>query len=204
MSVSLTYFNFDGSRGLECRLALAVAGVPFEDIRLDRPQWAALKPTVPFGGLPILRQGDRVLAQSNAILVYVGRTHGLHPADPWLAAEHEALMQSVEDLRNKMPARPDMGDEEKRAARQEFAAGWLKTWADTVSARITGPFLEGDTIHVADLKLAVILRSFLSGAYDHLPPSTFDAWPKLLALVAAVNAHPAVQQFIGPKSRSST
>jgi glutathione S-transferase len=199
MSTSLTYFNFDGSRGQECRLALSVAGVPFEDIRLDRPQWLALKPTVPFGGLPILREGDRVLAQSNAILGYIGRTHGLHPTDPWAAAEHEALMQSVEDLRNKIPSKPDMSDDEKRVARQEFAAGWLKTWADTVSGRIKGPFLEGAAINVADIKLAVILRAFLGGSYDHIPASTFDAWPKIVALVAAVNAHPGVVRFTSAK-----
>lgn len=199
MSTSLTYFNFDGSRGQECRLALAVAGVPFEDIRLDRPQWMALKPTVPFGGLPVYREGDRVLAQSNAILTYVGRTHGLHPADPWVAAEHEALMQSVEDLRNKVPGRPDMSDDDKRVARQEFAAGWLKNWAETVSGRIQGPFLEGDTMNVADIKLAIILKSYLGGAYDHIPGSTFDAWPKLGALVAAVHAHPAVVTFTAAK-----
>lgn len=199
MTTSLMYFNFDGSRGLECRLALSIAGVEFEDVRLDRPQWLALKPTVPFGGLPVLREGDRMLAQSNAILAYVGRTHGTHPADPWTAAEHEALMASVEDLRNKLPSRPDMTDDEKKAARAEFAAGWLTTWAETVSGRIAGPFLEGSTIHVADIKLAVILRSFFTGAYDHLPASTFDAWPKLAALYTAVFAHPGAARFV-PKS----
>lgn len=197
MSISLTYFNFDGSRGLECRLALAVAGVAFEDIRLERQQWLELKPTAPFGGLPILRDGDRVLAQSNAILTYVGRSHGLHPSDLWTAAEHEAIMLSVEELRYKLPGRPDMSDEDKRTARQAFAEGWLATWAHQVSSRIQGPFLEGEAIHVADIKVAVIVRSFLSGSYDHLPASTFDAYPKLLALTAAVQAHPAVVAFLG-------
>ncbi len=192
MATSLTYFNFDGSRGLECRLALAAAGVQFNDIRIDRTQWLALKPTMPYGALPVLEHDGRTLSQTNAILVYVGREHGLHPADSWLAAEHEAVMQSVEDLRVKMPGRPDMSEDEKRTTREEFAAGWLKTWGDTVEARVRGPFLEGETMNVADIKLAVILRSFLAGAYDHIPASTLNAWPKLLALGLAVNAHPAV------------
>ena len=38
MTVSLTYFDFEGSRGLECRLALKAAGVPFEDVRIRREQ----------------------------------------------------------------------------------------------------------------------------------------------------------------------
>lgn len=191
MAISLTYFDFEGSRGLECRLALTAAGVPFEDIRVTRDQWLALKPTVPFGGLPVLTDGERRLAQSNAILGYIGRGHGLHPADPWRAAEHDAIMLSVEDLRQKLPDGKGMTEEEKKTAREAFAAGWLCQWAATVSARIAGPFLEGDALHVADIKLYVILRSYLSGAYDHVAPSCLDGFPKLLALHAAVEAHPA-------------
>jgi prostaglandin-H2 D-isomerase / glutathione transferase len=199
MTVSLTYFDFDGSRGLECRLALSAAGVAYEDIRVDRPTWMQLKPKMPYGALPVLQDGDRKLAQSNAILVYVGRQHGMHPTDAWQAAEHEAVMLSVEDLRTKMPGRPDMSEDDKRTARVEFANGWLKTWGDTLSARIVGPFLEGDSLNVADIKLAVILRSFLSGAYDHIPASTMDAWPKLLALGEAVNAHPGVVRYFASR-----
>lgn len=197
MTTSLTYFDFDGSRGLECRLALAVAGVPFEDIRLDRNQWAALKPTTPYGALPLLNVDGRVLAQSTAILNYIGRTHGLLPADPWAAARHDAVMQSVEDLRQKVPGTRDMADDEKKTLREAFAKGWLSQWAATVSDQIVGPFLDGDAISVADLKLYVILRAYLTGGYDHIPASTFDAWPKIGALYNAVDAHPGVRGYFG-------
>ena len=196
MAISLTYFDFEGSRGLECRLALTAAGVPFEDIRLAREQWLALKPSMPFGALPVLTDSGRQLAQSNAILGYIARGHGLHPTDAWKAAEHEALMLSVEDLRQKLPDGKGMTEEEKKAAREAFAAGWLSQWAATVNARIAGPFLEGDTLNVADIKLYVIVRSYLSGTYAHIAPSCFDSFPKLLALHAAVEAHPAVRGYL--------
>ncbi len=194
MSTSLTYFDFDGSRGLECRLALTVAGVPFEDRRLNRAQWMALKPTVPFGALPVLEEDGRVLAQSNAILRYVGATHGLHPSDPWTAARHDALMQSVEDLRHKVPG-TGLSDEDKKTQREEFAAGWLTRWATSVSEQIAGPFVEGDALNVVDLKLYTILRAYLAGGYDHIPASLFDAFPAIGALYAAVGAHPAVKAY---------
>lgn len=199
MSTRLSYFAFDGSRGLECRLALTLAGLPFEDKRLDREQWAALKPQTPYGAMPVLEVDGRTLSQSNAILTWVGRTHDLHPADPWRAAEHEAVMCSVEDLRAKLPGTSGMTDEEKKAARQEFAAGWLARWAESSSQLIRGPFLDGDRMSVADLKLYTILRAFHSGAYDHLPGSTFDAWPKVQALYAAVDAHPAVRGWFASR-----
>jgi glutathione S-transferase len=194
MTISLTYFDFDGSRGLECRLALTVAGVAFEDVRIKREQWMALKPTLPFGALPVLTDGDRTLAQSGAILRYIGVSHGLHPADPWRAAQHDALMESVEDLRNKMPG-AGLSEADKQAAREGFAAGWLTRWAQTVSDSITGPFIDGDTLSVADIKLYVILRACLGGTYDHIPGSFFDTWPALAALHAAAEAHPAIRAY---------
>lgn len=199
MSISLTYFDFDGSRGLECRLALAAAGVQFNDIRVATADWPALKPKVPFGAMPVLTVDGKALAQSLAILGYVGRQYGLHPADLWAAAEHEALMQSVEDLRAKLPDIKKLPDADKKPAREAFANGWLQQWAQTVNDRIRGPFLEGDKLHVADLKLYVILRGLLGNTFDFVPASALDAYPKVLALFAAVDAHPAVRGYFAAR-----
>ena len=78
----LTYFDFSGSRGEECRLALHLAGVDFEDDRLPMKQWPELKASTPFGGLPVLEvEGKGRLGECNAILTYVGRDHGLQSSD---------------------------------------------------------------------------------------------------------------------------
>src|SRR6476469_1216412 len=94
----LIYFDAPASRGEECRLALHVAGVDFEDVRIKRGDWPALKPKTPFGSLPVLElPGQPPLAQSTAIMTLIGRRHGLHPSDLFEAARHEAIMQHAED-----------------------------------------------------------------------------------------------------------
>lgn len=198
MSFVITYFDFNGSRGLECRLAAAAAGLAFEDRRLSRAEWAALKPTTPFGAMPFLEHDGRIISQSNAILRYIGVTHAMHPSDPWTAAEHDALMASVEDIRHKLPG-AGLSDEQKRAARVAFAADWLSQWASTVAARIRGPFVEGATLHVVDIKLYVILRAFFSDTYDHLPGTFFDAYPAIGQLYAAVDRHPAIAGYFAQR-----
>ena len=101
--VKLTYFDFSGSRGEECRLALHAAGVEFEDHRIKGAEWPTVKPTMPFGAMPVLEiEGKGRLAQSNAILGFIGRSHGLLPDDAWEAARHEAVMCAVEELRGRI------------------------------------------------------------------------------------------------------
>ena len=117
----LIYFDFAGSRGEECRIALHLAGIDFEDVRVKRGDWPAMKADMPFGRLPVLEiPGEVPLAHSNAILVFVGRQHRLHPADAFEAARHEALMCAVEELRDTMtPALRITDPEQKRQAREE-------------------------------------------------------------------------------------
>jgi glutathione S-transferase len=201
MTTRLTYFDSDFSRGLECRLALSLAGVTFEDDRVPSAEWPARKPGTPFGALPVLTVNGRQIAQVNAILVYTGRTRDLHPADPWEAARHESLMLSVEDVRHKLPPK-GATDDDTRAARQAFASGWLTRWATTVEGEVAGPFVAGEHPNVADIKLYVILRSIASGAFDHIPTAFVESFPKLRALYAAVDALPAVRGWFARRAQS--
>jgi len=77
-NVKVTYFDFAGSRGEEVRLTLAIAGVPFEDERIERKSFGQIKADMPFGSLPIVEiPGKGVFGQSNAILRLIGSQHGM-------------------------------------------------------------------------------------------------------------------------------
>lgn len=193
----LTYFDFSGSRGEECRLALHLNGVEFEDNRIKGAQWAELKPTTPYGSLPLLEvDGRPPLAQSNAILTFIGRTFGLHPKDPWDAARHEAVFAAVEEYRAAaIPTGATKDEAEKKRRREAFAAGYIQKWAGNLERQIVGPFLDGDTLHIADLKMFMIVESLVSGAIDYIDGSVFADFPKLRGLHAAVSEHPEVAQW---------
>ena len=199
-NIKLTYFDFSGSRGEECRLALHIAGVEFEDERIKGPDWPALQPKTPFGSMPLLTvEGKGVLAQTNAILVYVGRAHGLHPSDPWAAAQHEALMNACEDLRFRAATvlfSKLEGDERKRA-REELAEDVLKPWGAKIEKLLgDGPFVAGEAIQVVDLKLYILVRWFAKGIVDHVPKDVFDGYSKLTGVYRAVADHPRVVDWM--------
>lgn len=193
----LTYFDAPVSRGEECRLALHLAGVDFDDVRIKPADWPALKPHTPYGGLPVFEiPGRPPFAHSNAILVLIGRRHGLHPADDFEAARHEGMMQHVEDLRCVVSPTIRMGEAEKKAAREALVAGFLPQWAQAAERNIgSGPFFGGEKIHVVDLKIHMAVRWFSGGKVDHIPATIFAGYPKLVRVHDAVREHPGVKAW---------
>jgi glutathione S-transferase len=193
----LIYFDAPVSRGEECRLALHLAGIDFEDVRINAAAWAAMKEQTPYGGLPVLElPGKPPLAHSNAILVLIGRRHGLHPADDFEAALHEGMMQHVETLRAVVSPTLRMDEAEKKAAREALVAGYLPAWAKAAERNILDtPFFGGDKLQVVDLKLYMAVRWFIGGKVDYIPATIFADYPRLIAVHDAVREHPGVKAW---------
>jgi len=194
----LIYFDAPVSRGEECRLALHLAGVDFEDVRIKGDAWPAMKPQTPYGSLPVYEIAERPpLAQTNAILVLIGREHGLHPVDAFEAAQHEAMMNHVEDLRANVAPTLRLKDPEKKTAREALAAGFMPAWAQFAEKNIPdgGPFFAGGKLNVVDLKLHMAVRWFIGGKVDHIPATIFAGYPRLMRVHDAVRDHAGVKSW---------
>lgn len=193
----LIYFDAPVSRGEECRLALHVAGVDFDDVRIPIADWPAHKAKMPYGSLPVFDLGDgTLLGHSNAILVYLGRRHGLHPKDDLQAALHEGMMAHVEDLRGRVGPTIRMAEAEKKAVREALVADYLPAWGQAAERNIPGgPFFAGNKLNVVDLKLYMTVRWFIGGKVDYIPATIFSGYPKLMAVYQAVSEHPGVKSW---------
>lgn len=191
--IKLSYFDIPGGRGEDCRIAMFMSGVDFDDDRIPFADWPQRKAKTPLGALPVMTvEGKGTLTQSNAILTYLGRSHGLHPTDPWESARHEALLGASEDLRVAMVPTFYMQDAEQKQAREELVTTKVKPWAALTEGEIRGPFVSGDVLHVVDLRVFVMVKWFIGGGMDHIPGDVFDDFPKLLALSKAVETHEKV------------
>jgi len=199
----VTYFDFAGSRGEEVRLALALAGITFDDNRVGRDDFARIKPGLPFGSLPIFEvPGHDVLAQTNAILRLIGRMHGLHPDDPWDGARHDAVLEACEDLRQRLSATSRMADAaEKKAARQALASDFIPRWAQGIEGLIgKGPFVGGAQPAVADIKIHMMEKALRAGTYDDVPTTILDPFARLQAVARGIANHPAVLAWYAPRT----
>ncbi len=134
--LKLTYFDFHGGRGERARLALSLAGIPFEDDRVLGADWPRRKPSTPFGSLPVLEVDGAIVTQSNGINRYVGKLAELYPSDPWQAALCDEAMEAVEDITSKVSATLSLPEDQKKAQRQAPADGPITFFLTRLQQRL--------------------------------------------------------------------
>jgi len=198
--LKLTYFDFDGGRGETPRLALSIGGIAFEDARVKFPEWAALKPTTPFGGLPVLDVDGQTLAQSGGVTRYVGKLAGLYPDDALQAAFCDETMEAIEEIGGKFAASMSIKDEaEKKRLREELATGPLTQFLSALEKRLEargGSYFADDRLTVADLRVFVWMRHLKSGKLDYIPTDLADRIaPVIAAHFERVQNHPGVKAY---------
>ncbi len=105
-SYKLTYFNVKGFGELT-RFIFVQAGVEFEDIRIPRhgdEQWQLLKPTMPFGMLPVLEENGRQLAGGRVIARYLAEKpeFGLAGNNEFENAEIASIVDVIDGFTNEV------------------------------------------------------------------------------------------------------
>jgi glutathione S-transferase len=201
----LTYFDFDGSRGETARLTMHLGGLAFEDRRIARQDWAAVRDQFPFQALPVLEVDGKVIAQSNTINRYLGKLAGLYPEDDWQAARVDEVMDAVEDLTTRIGATIRMEDEAKQKAREALAAGPIPRFLQQLDARLAaggGDWFVENRLTVADLKCYILVRWLKSGVLDGIPADIVDRYsPLLVKHLERVKGHPKIAAYYAARKK---
>ncbi|WP_437911794.1 glutathione S-transferase family protein [Sorangium sp. So ce302] len=163
-------YEFAPTRSIRVRWALQELGVEFETIQVNlragenrRPEFLKLNPA---GKLPVLVDGDLVLSESVAIVLYLAEKYpdkGLLPADPRERAKvNQWLLFAATELEQplwRIARHKFLYPEDKRqpgdipVAREDF-----KAMADVLEKHMDQrQFVVGDSVTVADLVMAYTL-----------------------------------------------
>lgn len=163
-------YEFPPTRSIRVRWTLQELGVEFEAVRVDlragehrRPEFLAINPA---GKIPVLVDGDVVLTESVAIVLYLAEKYpekGLLPADlgergqahRWLlfaATELEQPLWRITRHTSLYPPEQRL-PKDVEIARQEFTA-MAAVLADHLKGR---SFVAADRVTVADFVLAYTL-----------------------------------------------
>jgi len=193
----LTYFNGRG-RAETSRLLFAAAGVSYEDNRIEREQWPELKPSAPFGQLPILEVDGVKLGQSNTIARFLARRFNLAGKTDVEQARADMLVDCYEDTSKPGMAYVFEKDEEKKAAaKKKFIEEQLPASLALLEKLLKDNnggdgYFVGDDLTWADLGLLTLVNFLeLSGAEN-----PFSKYPKLQALHDRVANLPKIAAWI--------
>jgi glutathione S-transferase len=157
----LTYFNGRG-RAEVIRFIFAAAGQPYQDNRVEFANWPALKPSTPFGKLPVLEiinSKTIKISQSMTIARYLAREFKLAGSNSLEAAMADMYADQLVDLFNEMLKSHFEKDEaKKKELSEKFNKETLPNTLSKFEAQLAGNngHLAGKELTYAD----VILFSF--------------------------------------------
>jgi glutathione S-transferase len=202
-SIKLTYFDIEGAAE-PIRLALVLAGVDFEDERLAFSDWPAMKPSTPYGQVPLMTIDGAASprTQSGAMLRYVGSelSTTLYPKDKLFDIE-EAVGVFDELDKSWMPSfymgmkpanfgYPEgfQNTDEGKKVIQAMRTAWVQnvlpthlTYLVNLLERHDNKWLAStDHPTIADCKAVVFLRSLTRGHIDHVPANCLETHPKII------------------------
>lgn len=223
MSYELYYWPGIQGRGEFVRLALEQAGADYVDVarapkhggmrallRLLEDETAARRPFAP----PFLRDGERVIAQTAAILLYLGPRLGLAPDDEagrlWV---HQLQLTAVDflveihDTHHPIASGLYYEDQKPEAARRarDFREQRLPKYLDYFEAVLAAnpdgdAHLAGSALSYADLTLFQI-QAGLRYAFPKAMLRIGEDYPRLAALHARVAELPRIAAYLASTRR---
>ena len=154
----------------------------------DKPKW--FLEISPHGKVPVLKIGDEVLFESNAIAEFLDETVAprLHPADPIKRARNRAWTDFVPTFSAALGEITYAKDRAAVAAGVEKAAGPLSRLEGALATeRQVGPYFNGGEISLVDAAYAPFLQRFMI-CETVLKTGLLDKYPLVKAWASALLA----------------
>jgi len=198
-NVKLTYFNLRG-RAEPCRLLLAYNGTQYEDERLPAPwdnmaPWVALKPSTPWGQVPMLYWDGEVVAQSIACARFLARQFGLAGRNNLEMAQVDEIVDVIQDLLNAWYSLYHAKD---TAGQQKHLVTAVPTGMAQLEKKLEsrgGQFMVGNIFSWADLHLFFYVNDM-----QLMTGKTVDAeFPKIKNLVQRVGNLPNIKAWVSSR-----
>ena len=219
----LYYWPNIPGRGEFVRLVLEQAGAPYVDVgRKPRAEGGGFEAVVafyagksdghPVFAPPVLKQGDLVLAQTAAICHFLGRRHGLAPADETGEAQALELQLTIADLVDEVhdthhPISAALYYEQQKPAAKRRAAYFVGErlprflgYFERVLEHNGGGVLVGKALSHADLSLFQALEGLVY-AFPRAFAKASAATPGLLGLRERVRTQPRIAAYLASERR---
>ncbi|KAL1517628.1 hypothetical protein ABEB36_001367 [Hypothenemus hampei] len=194
----LTYFDVKGL-GESIRYLLSYGGLEFEDVRVEKDDWPAMKDSTPLSQLPILEVDGKVLFQSVAIAAYLGEVIGISGSNALENWEINAVSDTLNDFKFKLFSWRFEQNETKKAADKEtllketlpFYVGKFEQWVKSNKGYLAiGKLTWIDILFVA---IVDVFDDFFAKEWGL--QSLLDEYPNLQAHRKKILEIPRIQEW---------
>ena len=220
MPYELYYWPSIQGRGEFVRLALEEAGADYVDVaRQPKKGMRAMQSLMEAGerppfAPPFLKDADLIIAQTAAILFYLGGKHDLAPKDEagrlWTHQIQLTIADFVleaHDTHHPIASGLYYEDQKAEAARrsEDFRASRVPKYLDWLETILTrnpagSKHLVGDKITYVDLSLFQVLAG-LTYAFPKLMKRELRNYPNVAALHKAVAKRPRIKAYLDSERR---
>uniref|UniRef100_A0A914W1U6 glutathione transferase n=1 Tax=Plectus sambesii TaxID=2011161 RepID=A0A914W1U6_9BILA len=199
----LTYFNMMG-RAEPMRLMFAYAGVPYEDNRIEKEQWPALKSHMPNGQIPVLEVDGKQLSQSMAISTFLAKKFGLDGKDDWESAKVQEMLGALDDV--KLKFRPWMMEQDANKKAEIFKTvltetidPYLERLSETLKKNGSGYFV-GQKPTQVDFHLFHIFNWWQQA---NIATESVKKHPELVAFTEKMGTNPKIKQWLEKRPKTA-
>jgi len=182
MSLTLYRFPLSG-HAHRAELFLSLLGLPAQLVDVDLRQGAHKRPEFlelnPFGQVPVLRDGEAVIADSTAILVYLARQYAPDwlPSDPLEAAQVQRWLSAASGPIAAGPARARLITVFGARYNAEETIAQAHALLRVVESELAGrAWLVGERPSIADIAAYTYIAHAPEGNVDLSPYPALRAW----------------------------
>uniref|UniRef100_A0A914IFS7 glutathione transferase n=1 Tax=Globodera rostochiensis TaxID=31243 RepID=A0A914IFS7_GLORO len=193
----LIYFD---ARGIcePIRLIFHYAKVPFDDVRISRKQWLALKDSTVYGKVPILEVDGKPLTYCHTIARYLARSFGLAGRNDWEQAKVDEISDFhadvALDLQPYMYVIAGFHQGDKQSLRNSiFLPNVEKHFPVYVSLlkQSGSGFLTSNGITWVDFVISEYMTTV-----RHFEPQILDKYPAITKFIRKVQTQPQIFDYV--------
>ncbi|XP_011866585.1 PREDICTED: glutathione S-transferase-like [Vollenhovia emeryi] len=196
-SYKLTYFPVT-ALAEPIRFLLSYADIEFEDERFDKNDWPKLKPTMPFGKVPVLAVDGKKIDQSVAICRYLAKQCSLAGKNDWESLEIDSTVDTIHDLRTNIAGFHYESNEQAKETKLKTAKETtVPYYLERLDAQVkkNGGYFVGGALSWADLSFVGLL-DYLNFMMDE---DIIEKYENLKQLQKKVEEVPAIKKWIAKR-----
>ena len=207
MDLKIIYLDLPFWRAEVARLALFIADVKFDDLRVNNTEFDYLQENgklmdgtlIPFNQLPVIVINGQSIAQTGGIARICGKLSGMYPEDIIEAGKVDQIIDTVTDINELLnPSMRENDPIKKKEMRAELTNKDLPNYfgyLENILRENNSNWFVGNKMSIADIAVWGLLGWIASGVLDDIPPEVINPFKRLKKLYNEVSQNSKVREW---------